>query len=139
MAYGPLEYYVIGFDGHRFSAEIAPDIKEAVDSGAIRVVDLVFVTKDKSGVVTRLEYEDFDGEVARAFAALDQNADGMFSGEDLDEIGSGLERDSSAALVLVEHLWATKIRDAIIRANGRLIQNGILTEDAARSAESSTA
>ncbi len=139
MAHGPLEYYVIGFDGHRFSGEIAPAIKEAVDSGAIRVLDMVFVTKDLSGTVTRLEYQDFDGEVARAFAALDQSADGMFSGGDLDEIGGGLENDSSAALVLVEHLWAAKIREAVLRANGRLIQNGILTEDAARTVEPSTA
>lgn len=135
MTQGPLEYYVIGFDGHRFSGEIAPAIEEAVVSGAIRVLDLVFVTKDASGKVTRLEYEDFDGDVARAFAALDQNAEGMFSGEDLDEIGSGLENDSSAALVLVEHLWARKIRDAVLRANGRLIENGILTEDAVRIVE----
>ncbi|MGA7356635.1 MAG: DUF6325 family protein [Candidatus Cybelea sp.] len=139
MAQGPLEYYVIGFDGHRFSGEIAPAIEEAVVSGAIRVVDLVFVTKDVSGKVNRLEYQDFDGDVARAFAALDQNADGMFSGEDLDEIGSGLENDSSAALVLIEHLWARKIREAVLRANGRLIQNGILTEDAARIVEPTTA
>jgi hypothetical protein len=89
--------------------------------------------------VNRLEYQDFDGDVARAFAALDQNADGMFSGEDLDEIGSGLENDSSAALVLIEHLWAGKIREAVLRANGRLIQNGILTEDAARIVEPTTA
>jgi hypothetical protein len=139
MAHGPLEYYVIGFNGHRFSGEIAPAIKEAVDHGAIRVLDLVFVSKDRSGAVTRLEYQDFDGEVARAFAALDRNADGMFSGEDLDEIGSGLENDSSAALVLVEHLWAKKIREAVLGANGRLIQNGILTEDAAASVEPTTA
>ena len=132
MAHGPFEYYVIGFDGHRFSGEIAPSIKEAVDSGAIRVVDLAFVTKDPSGAVARLEYQDFDGEIARTFAALDQNADGMFSGEDLDEIGSGLENDSSAALVLVEHLWAAKIREAVLAAGGRLIRDGILTEDVER-------
>lgn len=139
MAHGPLEYYVIGFNGHRFSGEIAPAIKEAVDFGAIRVLDLVFVSKDRSGAVARLEYQDFDGEVARAFAALDQSGDGMFSGEDLDEIGTGLENDSSAALVLVEHLWAKKIREAVLAANGRLIQNGILTEEAAPVVESTTA
>ncbi|MFY9664302.1 MAG: DUF6325 family protein [Candidatus Cybelea sp.] len=139
MAHGPLEYYVIGFNGHRFSGEIAPAIKEAVDLGAIRVLDLVFVSKDRSGAVARLEYQDFDGEVARAFAALDQSGDGMFSGEDLDEIGTGLENDSSAALVLVEHLWAKKIREAVLAANGRLIQNGILTEEAAPVVESTTA
>ena len=40
MAQGPLEYYVIGFDGHRFSGEIAPAIEDAVASGVVRVVDL---------------------------------------------------------------------------------------------------
>jgi uncharacterized membrane protein len=130
---------VIGFDGNRFSGEIAPAIEEAVVSGVIRVVDLVFVTKDASGKMTRLEYQDFDGDVARAFAALDQNAEGTFTDEDLDEVGNGLENGSSAALVLIEHLWARKIREAVLSANGRLIQNGILTEDAARIVEPTTA
>ena len=133
MSYGPLEYYIIGFEGNHFTGEIAPALKQAADSGAIRIVDLVFVTKDRAGTVKRLEYEDFDHDVARAFAALDQNADGMFSGEDLDAIGEGLDNNSSAALVLVEHVWAAKLRAATVHANGRLIQHGILSEDAVHS------
>ena len=139
MTYGPLEYYIIGFEGNHFSGEIAPALKQAADSGAIRILDLVFVTKDKSGTVNRLEYQDFDSHVARAFAALDRNAEGMVSSEDLDEIGDAIGNDSSAALVLVEHLWAAKIREAIVHAHGRLIQNGILTEDAVHSLERTTA
>jgi hypothetical protein len=139
MATGPLEYFIIGFEGHKFSGEIAPKLKEAVDSGAIRVIDLVFVTKDPSGAVTRLEYEDFDKETATAFAALDKNAEGMFSAEDLDEIGEAIDNGSSAALVLIEHVWAANVREAIIRARGRLIHNGILTEDAVKTLEQTTA
>ena len=129
MAHGPLEYFVIGFDGHKFSGDIAPALKEAADSGVIRIVDLVFVTKDPSGVISKLEYEDFDKETAQAFAALDKNAEGIYSPEDLDEIGASLENDSSAALILVENVWATKVRDAVLRARGRLIYNGILTQE----------
>ena len=129
MANGPYEFLVIGFEGHKFSGEIAPALKEAADSGAIRVVDLAFVTKGPSGEVSQLEYEDFDDETARAFVALDKNAEGIFSTEDFDQIGNALEKDSSAALVLIEHVWATNVRDAIVRARGRLIDSGILTDD----------
>jgi uncharacterized membrane protein len=129
MAYGPLEYYIIGFEGRKLSGEVASALKSTADSGAIKILDLVFVSKDKAGAVTRIEYQDFDPDVARAFAALDRNADGMFSGEDLEQIGEAIDPNSSAVLVLVEHRWAANIREAVVRARGRLIHNGILTED----------
>jgi uncharacterized membrane protein len=138
MAYGPLEYYIIGFQGHKFSGEIAPALVQAAKSGAIRIRDVAFVTKDKSGAVSRFEYQEFDNDAARAFAGLDQNAEGMFTGEDLDDIGNAIDNDSSAALVLVEHLWAAKIREAIVNARGQLLQNGILTEDAVHELEHTT-
>ena len=139
MAYGPLEYYIIGFEGHKFTGDIAPALKKAADSGAIRILDLVFVTKDGHGAVSAIEYEHFDKEVAHAFSRIDKNGEGLFTSEDLEEIGKGIGNDSSAALILVEHLWAAELREAIVHARGRLVQHGILTEDAVDSLETITA
>ena len=94
MAYGPLEYYIIGFEGHKFTGDIAPALKKAADSGAIRILDLVFVTKDGHGAVSAIEYEHFDKEVAHAFSRIDKNGEGLFTSEDLEEIGKGIGNDS---------------------------------------------
>jgi hypothetical protein len=135
MAYGPLEYYVIGFEGHKFTGDIAPALRKAADSGAIRILDLVFVTKDSSGNVSTIEYENYDKEVAHAFSRIDKHGEGLFSSEDFEEIGQAIGSDSSAALVLIEHVWAAELRESIVRARGHLIHHGILTEDAASALE----
>ena len=57
MAIGPVEYIIVGFPGNQFNGEIAPELGKLVDSGTIRVLDLVFVTKDADGNVGAVEFE----------------------------------------------------------------------------------
>ena len=52
MAVGPVDVYIIGFPGNKFTGRIAPAILELVENGTIRVLDLLFVMKDADGVVT---------------------------------------------------------------------------------------
>ena len=70
MGVGPVDVYIIGFPGNKFTGRIAPAIMELVENGTIRVLDLLFVTKDADGVVTTLAAEDIDEEGA-AFLAID--------------------------------------------------------------------
>src|SRR4026208_1585011 len=70
MAVGPVDVYIIGFPGNKFTGRIAPAIMELVDNGTIRVLDLLFVMKDADGVVTTLEATDLD-EVGAGFLSID--------------------------------------------------------------------
>ena len=54
MAVGPVDVYIIGFPGNKFTGRIAPAILDLVENGTIRVLDLLFVMKDADGVVTTL-------------------------------------------------------------------------------------
>ena len=49
MPLGPVDVYIIGFPGNKFSGEIVPAILEQVEKGVIRIVDLLFVGEDESG------------------------------------------------------------------------------------------
>ena len=51
MAIGPVEYIIVGFPGNKFNGEIAPELGKLVESGTIRILDLVFITKDADGNV----------------------------------------------------------------------------------------
>ena len=82
MAIGPVEYIIVGFPGNQFNGEIAPELGKLVDSGTIRILDLVFITKDADGNVEAIEFEDHD-DVA-LFAALDGEVGGFISDEDID-------------------------------------------------------
>jgi hypothetical protein len=119
---GPVEVAVIGFDTNkRFKGEIAPALADVVDAGVVRIIDLVFVTKDANGAVRAMELSDADEDVAEVMSMLTEDVTGLLSEDDVREIGEQLQPDSSAAMIVFEHAWARRLREAILRASGRLI------------------
>src|SRR6478609_6696915 len=118
MEVGPVDVYIIGFPGNKFSGKIAPAIKELVDDGTIRVLYLLFVMKDEEGVVTTLAIEDLDQEGA-AYAELDITEPGALD----DEVSDDLPANSSALLIAFENLWATKVVSALVDADAVLIDS----------------
>jgi uncharacterized membrane protein len=122
MGVGPVDVYIIGFPGNKFSGRIAPAIKELVDNGTIRILDLLFVMKDADGTVTTLAIEDLDQEGA-AFAALDITEPGALNDEDADEVSEDLPANSSALLVAFENVWARKVTSALQDADAILIDS----------------
>ena len=122
MAVGPVDVYIIGFPGNKFSGRIAPAIMELVDNGTIRVIDLLFVTKDADGVLTSLQAADLDEEGA-AFVSIDVTQPGSLGAEDADEVSDDLPADSSALLVAFENAWAGKLVDALQEADAFVIDS----------------
>jgi hypothetical protein len=121
MAIGPVEYLILGFPGNQFNGEIVPELGKLIDSGTIRVLDLVFISKDADGSVQAIEYEDH-GDVA-LFEALEGDVGGLISDEDVEYAAAELEPNSSAALLIWEDLWARGFVDAL-RASGAVVIEG---------------
>jgi hypothetical protein len=121
MTLGPLEYTVIGFEGNDFTGAIADEIQRVVDQGTIRLVDLVFIAKDRDGDVMILELDSKDDPRFAGFAPLLAGLSGMFTPEDVEAIAEGLPVDTSALAVLFEHRWAERLKDAIVAAGGFLV------------------
>jgi hypothetical protein len=121
MSIGPVEYMIVAFPGNQFKGEIVPALAELVEAGTIRIIDLAFVLKDSDGAVVAMELGDLDSDVFKAFDALSPEGLGLLNEEDLAAAGEELEPNSSAALLVWEDVWATKLRDAIINAGGELL------------------
>jgi hypothetical protein len=121
MTLGPLEYTVIGFEGNDFTGAIADEIQRVVDQGTIRLVDLVFIAKDRDGDVMILELDSKDDPRFAGFAPLLAGLSGMFTPEDVEAIAEDLPVDTSALAVLFEHRWAERLKDAIVAAGGFLV------------------
>ena len=121
MGIGPVEYMVVAFPGNQFNGDVAPALKQLVDDGTIRVLDLAFVHKDENGDVAALELEDEGSAVMSAFQAVTHERGGLVNTEDLMDIGEALDANSSAAILVWEDLWATRVRDAIVGAGGQLV------------------
>lgn len=122
MEVGPVDVYIIGFPGNKFSGKIAPAIQELVDNGTIRILDLLFVMKDQDGTVATLAIEDLDQEGA-AFAELEITQPGSLNEEDAEEVSDDLPANSSALLVAFENLWAKKVVSALVDADAVLIDS----------------
>jgi len=121
MDIGPVEILVVGFPGNQFTGEVAPALADLVASGLIRVIDVVFVTKDAKGDVVGIELSDLDEATIAAFDPHVGTPSGLVSDEDIEDIGADLEPESSAAILLFEHVWATRFRDAVLGSGGELI------------------
>jgi uncharacterized membrane protein len=130
MTLGPLEYTVLGFEGNRFNGEIAKEIEAVVNAGIIRLVDVVFVTKDIDGDVTVVELDNKDDEQFAGFAGLMDGLMGLLTPDDIEKLADGLPTNTSALILLFEHRWAEGLKDAIIGAGGFLISRDTIPPEA---------
>jgi len=122
MEVGPVDVYIIGFPGNKFSGRIAPAILDLVENGTIRVLDLLFVMKDADGAVTTIEAADIDEEGA-AFLAIDVAQPGALGPEDAEEVGDDLPANSATLLIAFENLWAAKVVESLQAADAVLIDS----------------
>jgi len=120
MPLGPVDVYIIGFPGNNFRGEIVPAILEQVEKGNIRVVDLLFVTKDLEGNVAVLSIEDLGPEGA-AFAEVEVMQSDALNEEDADEVSEDIPAGSSALLIAYENTWMQDLVGAFARADAFVI------------------
>jgi hypothetical protein len=114
---------VVKFPGNQFKGELVPALQELVDTGLIRVIDLLFVLKDGAGDVLVYEQNGWGDEVAAVLEPVVQADDELLSQDDAESIGVLLEPNSSAAMLLFENAWAANFAQALRNANGEVIVN----------------
>ena len=146
-----MQLVLVGFETtDRFRGEIARELADLRGRGMIRVLDARLFHRSPGGQLTEVDLNpvlgDPPAEPDRAIAHL-LGANGAggnggsrtpaealaktagFALEDLrrltDEIGPG----DHAAAVLIEHVWAGRLREAVIAAGGRLLGQGYLTPE----------
>jgi uncharacterized membrane protein len=132
---GPVHYVVVAFDHPDFHGRLAAELAALVDSGTVRLLDLVFVNKDADGQVTTLEVDGLPDEWA-AYGNVDGAYGGLVSDEDLDEVADQLEPDSAAALLLWENTWAQRFVSALAETGGVVVDQGVVPASTAEPAVS---
>jgi hypothetical protein len=123
---GPLEYIVIGFAGNKFDGSIAREIERVVESGTIRLIDIVFVGKDADGNAVILELDNKDDPRFASFAALLGGRMALLTPEDLEQVAAELPADTSGMVMLFEHRWAEHIKEAMAAAGGFLVARSVI-------------
>jgi uncharacterized membrane protein len=120
---GPIDYLLIEWKGQQPDGEVAPVVVDLVDRGLIRILDLLFVTKDEDGNVAALELADL-GEVVAELAVFEGASSGLLGDDDVAQAGEVLEPGTSAALLVFENSWAAPFVSAVRRSGGELVASG---------------
>jgi len=121
---GPVDYIVVEFPAGKsnFTGEMASELIALVDSGTIRVIDVLILTKHEDGTTEPMELSDV-GELGELEAVESQLAD-LLAEEDVDHLAAAIEPGSTAGVLIWENLWAARFASAARRSGGQLIANG---------------
>jgi hypothetical protein len=121
---GPVDYLVVEFPAgaSNFTGDMTKELLALVDSGTIRVIDILILTKDVDGNVDAMELSDVDelGELQAMEAELAE----LLAAEDVENLAAAMEPGSTAGVLIWENLWAAGFASAARRSGGQLIANG---------------
>ena len=125
---GPIDYIIVGFSENNFSGRILEELGKASENGTIAVLEVALIARDTEGSVAMVEISD------PLVAALGSGS-GLIDPEDVVEVGELLEDGTSAGLLVIEHLWAKGLKQAIIDTGGQLLSEGRIHPEASKELE----
>jgi DNA-binding CsgD family transcriptional regulator len=144
----PLQMIALTF---RLDVDAESRLLAAVDRiegrGVLRVLDMVLLAKGQDGTVEGLEVgdgEDFGSLLAGISPLAAGNGSRPTAGDGatggpagsgvatVQALADSLEPGSAVALVLVEHVWAGPLVDAVSAAGGALVSDDFLAGDVSR-------
>ncbi len=121
MTYGPVDFLALDFKTDQLKGEILPELLELVKNKIVRVIDLVVIQKYEDGHHEAIEMQQMAPDLLALFDPLEIEITGLIQAEDIDNMAEVMENDTNAAILLFENLWAVKFKEAVLRANGRLL------------------
>jgi hypothetical protein len=121
---GPVDWIVVEFPGSKLTGEIAPILKDYVDRGLIRILDLLFLKKDGDGSFEAFETLDLEDSEIGELRAYETALAMLLSEQDVVDLAETIEPGSSAAVLVWENLWAAPFGAAVRHAGGHLAASG---------------
>jgi len=123
MTYGAIDFLALEFKNEQLKGEILPALLELVQKKIVRVIDLVIIQKYEDGHHEALEMEQLAPDLLSIFDPLEVEISGIIQAEDIADIAEAMGKNTTAAGLLVENLWAIKFGEAVLRANGRVLMH----------------
>jgi hypothetical protein len=121
---GPVDWIVVEFPGSRFNGEIAPALRDLVQRGVIRVLDLLVIKKDADGSLEAFELSDLEDSEVGELRSYETELAMLLSEEDVTAVAEAVEPGSSAAVLVWENSWAAPFGSAVRRSGGQLVASG---------------
>src|SRR3978361_2331523 len=91
---GPVDYLVVEFPAGQsnFTGEMAAELVSLVNSGTIRLIDVIVITKDADGSIEAMELSDF-GELGE-LEALETELAELLAADDVAHLDAAMDPGS---------------------------------------------
>jgi hypothetical protein len=117
--FGPVDIAVIGYPADApMTGEAIPLLLDLVDRGIIRVLDVMFVTKNEDGTFSGFDARDLSSKGVGDFAVFEGASTGLLGDEDVENAADGIEPGSAAVVLVYENRWAGPFIAAVRRNGG---------------------
>ncbi len=128
-ALGPISYLIVEFPGSKMTGEGFPLLLDLVDRGVIRILDLMFITRNAEGVTRVVDLSDVDRDGRFDLAIFDGASSGLLDASDAADAGAVIAPGSSAGILLFENRWATPFVQALRRGEAELVAAGYIPQE----------
>ena len=147
---GPVQVLVVGLDDPTYSGEVLAEFSRLDDAGIVRLIDLLMVSRREDGTLETLTSDAVPagfGAFAAGVLALpspdlgsaqagavepateQQSGAGASGGAATWSLAEAIPAGMTAAVALVEHVWASPLRAAILGNGGRPLEETWLGPD----------
>ena len=121
---GPIDLVVIAYPpGAPMTGEAVPLFMDLVESGTIRVLDVMFVAKDEDGRYFGFEAKDLDDKGVGDYRTFEGASSGLLGDEDAAMAAEAMEPGSAGVMIVYENRWAAPFAAAVRRNGGVLVDN----------------
>ncbi len=119
MQRGPIDVMAMAFPTSTTPDQMAQCVRQPVETGLVRLVDLVFLLRDGDGTLAAvdIEHERFSGI---DIAGMTFDAHTLLSDTDLELLAASLAPDEHGMAVVVEHSWAADAKSQLDRLGAEL-------------------
>jgi Family of unknown function (DUF6325) len=134
---GPVQVLVVGFDQPTFTGEVLAEFTRLREVGLVRLIDVLLVSRSEDGTLETLEAPEAAaadlGRLAVEVLGQPENASQAETSE-IDtaamwSLADAIPVGGSAAVALIEHVWAAPLSAAIQRAGGGLLDETWLARE----------
>jgi len=147
-----VQLVVISLENDRLKGQIAQELHRASEKGVIRILDALAIQKTASGAINTQTGTDLTPDQRYVYGALLGGLMGFgatgteegaevgaelgaekfaaqnfgLSARDVQDIAQGVPPGKTILMVLFEHRWALPVKDAVEKAGGLVLAQGIV-------------
>jgi hypothetical protein len=131
---GPVQVLVVGYDRPAFSGEVMAELDRLREAGTARLLDVLLLARAEDGTFETLPLPvGAPPGMGTLAARILGGADAEAAARPVDgfawSLADAIPPGATAAVALIEHLWAAPLRDAVQRSGGTALEETWLARE----------